>query len=712
MKVIFTSVLLLLVCLLWSNKHKGGASSSYHADTVDDGPSIREKHGLRKADDPEGEEQRNLGLSCYSPTDCDAPTATCDPTCTNGVCGWDCDDDDHCLERPEICYMQNLLCNRETGSCVDYLGLGEGTCYEDCDCTSCYTLLECSSGKTCLLRFQATGCSEDSHCSDGLACASGTCLKEEGNQCSNDNSCASSRCENGVCMVKEGLGGSCTDHTDCESGLTCRYDQCKKDPGSECVGADDCHFGDCDNNVCPACGAGAYRYPEGESASSVCVHAATYNEILSMGVKNDNRWLHHFTFDGEAIYEEVDFGSQNLFNSVRLRYAKDDKLEANEFEISVWIDTPEDGSPSYWQRLTTFVPVPTGGWQNYDIREQPLDAVGAAFLHGKRTIRLKGVGKFGTPSFKHDICNLDWFEFFGYECAPLRVEGEAYSSKNNLVQTSAFGSYLNFFQTGGSTEYKTTLGLGRTRVESCSFAYSRFVGPNPSTIDVEVFDATGIPAQWRTLCSLSPTNTNDWKQYRVEDVPADSAVAAIVESSLVEMDMKIVGGGPANFVANLDWFSLATTPVRTDGGYKPARVEAEDFCTGGNCDPNVLRFAPGDRHFKYMLDFDENFILDFDLFGEYDTVRISYSKGDNDISVFSVQVRDTNWGDSYHTVLGTFHLDFTGSWDYYLTTEVYIHPRAAELLKGQGENREIILQAGSFGGGVQVDYFELIPSSP
>lgn len=95
-------------------------------------------------------------------------------------------------------------------------------------------------------------CTQNSDCNTGLVCdqllGGAVCKVPSGGVCETNTECSTNlTCQNGVCM---GKGGGLNDPCPCGEGLTCVNNVCKRKIGGTCVVNADCADGVCKNNVC------------------------------------------------------------------------------------------------------------------------------------------------------------------------------------------------------------------------------------------------------------------------------------------------------------------------------------------------------------------------------------------------------------------------------------------------------------------------------
>lgn len=164
---------------------------------------------------------------------------------SGGSFGYRCQTDGDCNSNM-ICDPQFNVCKMNAGSaCESYYDCATGFyCSGVClsedtpntvdtgiigyPCPCFYDNQECVDGK-CL---SISSCSENSDCVSGL-CQNGLCfrLSPNGGYCDNDNQCESGNCSNNICQVVNitsgGLGASCIDNSQCNSGLSCRNGRCQ-----------------------------------------------------------------------------------------------------------------------------------------------------------------------------------------------------------------------------------------------------------------------------------------------------------------------------------------------------------------------------------------------------------------------------------------------------------------------------------------------------
>jgi hypothetical protein len=202
------------------------------------------------------------GGSCYTDVECTSPGATCESTCADSCClgtcrpkltlGGTCDTFTSCepgLRCDQRCFSGDLgtECN-DHGQCDSNAWCGAGVCRADfvpgADCTS---PLQCGGETSCIdltigdssrgrcLRISHAGDRCDYFCYGNLYCdASGTCreMRELGQGCSGSAPCGGvdTICSNGQCVLRRGIGESCSTSHFCLPGLFCTSELNDPDP--------------------------------------------------------------------------------------------------------------------------------------------------------------------------------------------------------------------------------------------------------------------------------------------------------------------------------------------------------------------------------------------------------------------------------------------------------------------------------------------------
>lgn len=95
-------------------------------------------------------------------------------------------------------------------------------------------------------------CTQNSDCNTGLVCdqllGGKVCKVPSGGVCETSTDCSTNlTCQNGVCMAK---GGGLNDPCPCGEGLTCVNNVCKRKTGGPCAVNSDCADEICKDNVC------------------------------------------------------------------------------------------------------------------------------------------------------------------------------------------------------------------------------------------------------------------------------------------------------------------------------------------------------------------------------------------------------------------------------------------------------------------------------
>ncbi len=115
-------------------------------------------------------------------------------------------------------------------------------------------LLARGSGATTLEKQKVNqSCTQTSDCNTGLVCSvtpgtGGVCKVASGGVCSDTAECGTGlTCQKGVCL---GKGGSLNDPCPCGEGLTCVNNVCKVKVGGPCTDNTDCANDICQENVC------------------------------------------------------------------------------------------------------------------------------------------------------------------------------------------------------------------------------------------------------------------------------------------------------------------------------------------------------------------------------------------------------------------------------------------------------------------------------
>jgi hypothetical protein len=171
------------------------------------------------------------GSPCVENVECE--NGYCDSD--NGICGLA--DGSPCQDyRSYEC--QSQYCESATETCQPSKGLGEG-CSENNECGA-----HVCANYTC-----AVGCNLDSECESGQYCdwdswpSSCQTLRENGQSCYDDESCASGYCTfDDVCASRPQLGDSCSGWGDCPPGTYCDDGSCapRLGPDADCSGYDSC----------------------------------------------------------------------------------------------------------------------------------------------------------------------------------------------------------------------------------------------------------------------------------------------------------------------------------------------------------------------------------------------------------------------------------------------------------------------------------------
>ncbi|MBI2099548.1 TrbC/VirB2 family protein [Candidatus Uhrbacteria bacterium] len=164
--------------------------------------------------------QKADGSSCFNRQEC------LGGACDNGSCAEDCGDDSHCGNPSQYC---------SNDVCVNKVSDG-GACPQG--------NLQCQSG-SCVEGTCARRCVLNSDCPDGFRCSGGACEtgappKRVGEACRPEDTCASGRCDGGICR--------CTAERDCLIGQYCApQGNCenKKSGGENCNENTECFSGVC-----------------------------------------------------------------------------------------------------------------------------------------------------------------------------------------------------------------------------------------------------------------------------------------------------------------------------------------------------------------------------------------------------------------------------------------------------------------------------------
>ena len=183
------------------------------------------------------------GETCTGDTQCESgicDNGTCEPanTCGNGV-----------VETGETCDDGNTTAG---DGCEATCKLSDGeqcTGDEQCDSEICHGGT-CQPNNQCGNSVVESGeACDDGNTSGGDGC-SATCLKEDGETCTDDPECQSGICDNGICEPADVCGNSVVESGEaCDDGNTVAGDGCSatclKEDGQPCDDDTQCQSGEC-----------------------------------------------------------------------------------------------------------------------------------------------------------------------------------------------------------------------------------------------------------------------------------------------------------------------------------------------------------------------------------------------------------------------------------------------------------------------------------